>query len=98
MLKPFKITSQNIRVLGTVLKGYHLEQFADAFSRYIPSPFDQTATPLQTAENQGFEADIKPLRDPAMLRFAKSRNPQRTAVCSGVAVRETWPCDIDLGD
>ncbi len=44
LLKPFDITPRAVRVGLDSLRGYHLEQFADAFARYLPPP-DESATP-----------------------------------------------------
>lgn len=44
LLKPFGISPRDMRVGIEVLKGYHAEDFADAFARYLP-PTDGNATP-----------------------------------------------------
>lgn len=44
LLKPFGISPRDVRVGIDVLKGYHAEDFADAFARYLP-PADGNATP-----------------------------------------------------
>lgn len=42
LLRPFGITPRTIRVSGGTAKGYYLDQFSDAFSRYLPSlPTDE---------------------------------------------------------
>jgi putative DNA primase/helicase len=48
LLAPFKITPVEMRIGQQVLRGYHLEQFEDAFARYVSVAIDQSATPLQT--------------------------------------------------
>jgi hypothetical protein len=40
-----------------VLKGYRLEQFEDAFTRYLPNTPISSATPLPTVENKAFRSD-----------------------------------------
>src|SRR5262249_50596788 len=52
LLKPFGVESKNIRTLAGVPKGYTLEQFDDAFARYLPS---QSATPLQANKHSTFD-------------------------------------------
>jgi putative DNA primase/helicase len=52
LLKPFHIKSKNIRTLTGVPKGYTLDQFGDAFGRYLPP---QSATPLQANNGKGLE-------------------------------------------
>ena len=44
-------------------KGYGLEQFADAFARYLPAPPNPTVTPSQAADPLGFRADPQPSQD-----------------------------------
>ncbi len=44
LLKPYRVTPRDVRINLEVLKGYHLEDFADAFARYLP-PTDESATP-----------------------------------------------------
>jgi hypothetical protein len=41
MLRPYKITPRDIRIGGTVLKGYYKDDFTDAFDRYLPSGQEQ---------------------------------------------------------
>jgi len=51
LLKPFGIQPKNIRNGVTVYKGYELEDFADAFSRYLPPA--QSATPATAMKDKG---------------------------------------------
>ncbi len=44
LLKPFGVTPRDVRIETEVLKGYHLEDFTDAFARYLATP-DGGATP-----------------------------------------------------
>lgn len=44
LLKPYRITPRDVRLGTEVLKGYCLEDFTDAFDRYL-SPSPGTATP-----------------------------------------------------
>jgi hypothetical protein len=52
LLKPFSIKSKDIRVNHTVLKGYTLNVFKDAFSRYLVSNPPQNATTLQAGDSK----------------------------------------------
>ena len=61
LLAPFGLSPGNLRTHGQVNKGYRLEQFRDAFARYIPIPPNSTATPLQMADFCGFSGFFKPL-------------------------------------
>ena len=96
LLAPFGLSPGNLRTHGQVNKGYRLEQFRDAFARYIPIPPISTATPLQTAKTQGFQGDIKPLQGDVCSGLKKPENPQKSAICSGVAVEKplSWEMEI----
>ncbi|MEI6987449.1 MAG: DUF3631 domain-containing protein, partial [Rhodospirillaceae bacterium] len=63
LLAPFNIAPGNLRAHSHVAKSYRLEQFRDAFTRYIPIPPSGTATPLQTAGTQGFPVETQPLHN-----------------------------------
>jgi putative DNA primase/helicase len=52
LLVDFGITPENVRLDLKVVKGYRLEQFADAFSRYLDLG-DVSATPLQRNSGAG---------------------------------------------
>jgi putative DNA primase/helicase len=49
LLAPFDITPIEMRVGHQVLRGYQMEQFEDAFARYVPGGPAQSATPLHAA-------------------------------------------------
>jgi putative DNA primase/helicase len=52
LLEPFGVTPTSIRTpTGKTPKGYHLDAFDDAFSRFLPS---ESATPPQPAERLSF--------------------------------------------
>src|SRR6478609_8628634 len=38
LLRPFKIRPKEVRVGMDTARGYHVDQFEDAFSRYLPAP------------------------------------------------------------
>ena len=95
-LAPFAIAPNNLRTHGQVVKGYKREQFEDAFARYIPLPPDQTATPLQAAENKGFQGNAHPLQGEARSGLKTAANPSVSAACSGVAVQNPLPWEIDV--
>jgi hypothetical protein len=46
LLAPFDISTVEMRVSNQVLRGYQIEQFEDAFARYVPGGPAQSATPL----------------------------------------------------
>jgi Protein of unknown function (DUF3631) len=45
LLRPFRIKPLTVRVGGRTKKGYKVEQFADAWERYLPIPAVQTSQP-----------------------------------------------------
>ncbi|HEV2491481.1 MAG TPA: DUF3631 domain-containing protein [Terriglobia bacterium] len=58
LLKPFGIIPDSVRIGDRTPKGYKLEQFRDAFGRYLrdttsPSPPSETATPQQSNNDAG---------------------------------------------
>jgi len=54
LLAPHGIRPRTIRLPnGQTPKGYHLDQFADAFARYLPALEDSAATTPQPAANRG---------------------------------------------
>jgi putative DNA primase/helicase len=83
MLKPLKITTENIRVGEEVSKGYVFKHFEEAFSRYLPpegasEPFNRynademgTSEPFQTATPKPDVAD------------GKCEKPNNDGHCSG---------------
>jgi putative DNA primase/helicase len=56
LLKLFGIKPDDNRGADGVKKGYQLEQFTEAFSRYLPQGEKLSATPLQTKQDAGFGA------------------------------------------
>jgi hypothetical protein len=56
LLKRYEIRPRSIRLPdGQTPKGYLLDQFEDAFARYLPAPTDSDATPPQPAPAQRFD-------------------------------------------
>jgi hypothetical protein len=58
LLRPFKIRARQMKVDGANVRGFHLEQFADAFARYLPSsvqtaPDRYSATSERESERDG---------------------------------------------
>lgn len=58
MLRRFSIQSQNIRVGASIVKGYYLDDFTDAFARYLGPQLRYIAT---SAEPQGVSGGNSPL-------------------------------------
>ncbi|MAB23138.1 DUF3631 domain-containing protein [Pseudomonas sp. 5Ae-yellow] len=86
-LADFGIKSKDVRQGAEVKKGYHLEQFTDAFIRYLSADSPaQSATPLQPSNHAGYSvaesATDTPAKTPSATRKATARG-----ACSGVADR-----------
>jgi hypothetical protein len=96
LLAPFSISPGSIRIGTHTAKGYRLEQFTDAFARYIPIPPVQSATPSQPAETQGFQGSHQPSHDHGCYGLGRPANPQKPAICDGVTVEKplSWEMEI----
>lgn len=66
-LRPFGIKPRDIRIEGSVLKGYHRDDFEDAWTRYLDSPPETTTSTQQrdTAGEDDDEALIAAWSDPS---------------------------------
>lgn len=87
-LGEYKIQPQNIRLSGMgVFKGYRVEQFEDAFKRYIPSPDTPSlsATELQQVSNPDPES-VSSEAESKKVQFSENhsatRKPTLDNVCS----------------
>jgi hypothetical protein len=100
MLANDGISPKNIRFGDEIPKGYELEQFKDAFARYLPLPPNPTATPLQVAETLGSPAHSQPLQGNGCSGWNIPENTSVPAGCSGVAVenQERAPEDEKADD
>lgn len=62
VLRRFRVQSRNIKLpSGKVLKGYHLEDFEDAFSRYLTQEGDSSRYPATKPANIDDSAVLHPL-------------------------------------
>ena len=83
----YKVKSGDVRSNGTHKKGYKLEDFADAFSRYLPPEKGKTAkTPLQNATTRqptdgGACSQIQNATTDADVAFQKPLQPMDDAGC-----------------
>jgi putative DNA primase/helicase len=79
ILKVFDVTPKTIRIGTETPKGYMLEQFRDAFARYIPS---STATPPQSNTGAGLEdfSNRNTLEDVAVGKVDNGNNFSDVAV------------------
>jgi hypothetical protein len=87
LLRQYGIRSRTIRLDdGTTPKGYRLEQFVDAFARYLTS----VDAPLSrhnatTTMDTGIEGDSETPQDPFVVRGKTASNPHGYSVVAGVA-------------
>ena len=91
LLHLFNISSRNLRLETGVVKGYCLEDFDDAFERYIPSPFpDPTTSNRYTATTRAQSGDntlFQSATEGACSVSENGLNPAPRAACSVVADR-----------
>jgi len=81
LLSAFGISPGTVRDGNNTPKGYKLSQFADTFSRYIPS---LSATPPQAAENKGY-SEFPSATPRENVADKKPEKPKETAGCGVVA-------------
>ena len=87
------MTPGTIRTTSGTSKGYKLEQFADAFTRYLPARSTQTVTPSQP-NNDGHFDDFENVTTPDDVTDEESQMPLSRKDCDGVTdveeKEETW--------
>lgn len=89
LLRPFGITSGTVRVdASSTAKGYHLEAFADAFSRYTP-PFDPSHR--HNALSTGLVTDRASVTDGGMLRIVDPSQRPIHGACDDVTDESPLP-------
>jgi putative DNA primase/helicase len=101
MLKPFGVTSIQIRQNDKNKKGYEFKQFEDIFDRYIPSPLtpNQNATTLQSFNHASSEENQSATKG-VNVADRKRLKPAPIAKCSVVAFQngDTGEEDIKAPD
>jgi hypothetical protein len=85
LLRPFKISSQNVRLDERVVKGYVRDDFRDAWETYVPP--NLAATPLQTNTGEG-SSDFSSRYTVENVADRKCEIPNENGSCSAVAVPE----------
>jgi hypothetical protein len=91
LLKPFEIKPQQLWTEDKNERGYRLQQFEDAFARYLPDTPLRSARPLGTQEDLGTEPDFDPLESLAPSGSKIHENPKVSAGSSGLADRNPLP-------
>jgi hypothetical protein len=81
LLERFEVKSKNLRIDAKIIKGYALNDFEDAFARYIPliPPF-QSATPLQSAPDVALRPKTDPLQGGYVADRKSGSNPHEYRV------------------
>jgi len=92
LLKPFNISSKTIRLEMKTPKGYELQQFEDAFKRYLshaftPTPPIQSATPQQINDNRQLP-EVQSATRINDVALANPRKPAMVTDCGGVALQK----------
>jgi uncharacterized protein DUF3631 len=85
LLRPFKISSQNVRLDERVVKGYERDDFHEAWDTYLPAT--SSATPLQTNTGAG-SSDFSSRYTVENVADRKCEIPNENGACSAVAVPE----------
>src|SRR5262249_22959938 len=91
MLRPLKITTENIRIGDKVPKGYLLEWFKEAFARYLPpDPSAGGSEPLQrhNADEMGTSSGFQTATSEDDVADGKREKPANDGPCGGVAVEK----------
>ncbi|HNL21991.1 MAG TPA: DUF3631 domain-containing protein, partial [Rhodocyclaceae bacterium] len=83
-LKDYGIASKNLRIGYEVAKGFELEQFQEAFARYLAFPFSVSATALQASNHAALSVAGDSLRSGNNIASATPK-PAPIQGCSGVA-------------
>ena len=76
LLRPFKISPQNVRIDDHVMKGYEREDFREAWDTYLPA--NAAATALQTAPVAGINGTGDPLQTPSVAEEESEESPPQT--------------------
>lgn len=85
-LGEFGIVSNSVRIGINTPKGYRLDQFADAFTRYLLTPPSQSATPPQANNGAGY-SDFHIRNIEVNVADKKEARSSTGAGCGGVADR-----------
>ena len=91
-----KIKTKNLRLCSTLLKGYELKSFQDAFDRYlsVDTPL-QIATSLQPNAGAGFSGFQNTTSTPPVA-LQNSRKPNAGAGCREVELSEGGTGDREV--
>jgi putative DNA primase/helicase len=95
LLAPFTIFPSTIRVGDRTSKGYHLADFADAFSRYSPQSPPAEPSHRHNADETGTSRDFQAVTPDGHVTAPKSQKPASNGHCDGVTAGSPrnggWP-------
>jgi putative DNA primase/helicase len=92
LLKPFEISSKSVRIDDKTAKGYSLEQFEDAFQRYLANTKDhvspiQSVTTSQVNDINGSHKNQSVTQEKDVT-FLNRRKPSPTKDCDVVTLQK----------
>lgn len=90
LLRPFEISPRSIRIGENTPKGYLLEQFQDAFQRYVPVGDSGAAVSAQSAtpphdSTEAASAHFSKRNTEGDVAAAECETPNKDGICGGVA-------------
>lgn len=92
LLKPFGIAPKTLRTADGRGKGYELDQFTDAFARYLPTLIRDTVTSL---ENKAVSKNL--IRDvEKFVTDEKTQKPLEKSLCHGVTYENPRPLSVGI--
>lgn len=87
LLKPYNINSKQIWDSGQNQRGYNLNQFQDAFSRYLPTPPPIQSARVLDPNEYGASSQIQNARQPKALALQKTLQPNKHGASSTLALQ-----------
>lgn len=82
LLKPFGVVSNTIRLASGTPRGYHIEQFAESFNRYLPGAKNETTPQLNSSVGSS-DSENEP--DAPVFRIENTEHRSNGAGCGVVA-------------
>jgi len=93
-LKKYGLASKTIRIVSDTAKGYMLEQFQDAFSRYVGPSLENIRHTSQSAVQKGSHG-LAPVTPPNFVTNKKQPNLSNIQGCD-VVTNINIPCDGNI--
>lgn len=94
LLHPYGITPGTVRFMDDTDKGYTLEQFQEAFARYLPAHL--SVTPSQVRFDAAF-SDFRSVTPNPLVTDRKSQKPVTGAGCDAVTDRTPLTTGVEHG-